>query len=60
MKPENEVLVKKTNRKRQERTKSDYLPRVVSGFRPAIFLATSIGSTFARLHQIQNKDHIVS
>lgn len=26
-----------------------YLPRVVSGFNPVIFLATSIGSTFARL-----------
>jgi hypothetical protein len=29
--------------------KKYYLPRVVSGLRSAIFLATSIGSTFARL-----------
>lgn len=28
----------------------NYLPRVVSGFNPVIVLATSIGSTFARLH----------
>lgn len=30
------------------------LPRVVSGFKPVIFRATSIGSTFARLQPQRN------
>lgn len=34
-----------------------YLPRVVSGLRPAIFLATSIGSTFARLANAKKQKH---
>lgn len=31
------------------------LPIVVSGFNPAMFLATSIGSTFARLRKHMGK-----
>jgi len=37
-----------------------YLPRVVSGFNPVIFLATSIGSTFARLHIEAYIDFMIS
>lgn len=38
--------------------KSIYLPSVVSGFNPVIFLATSTGSTFARLQQKQFNEYI--
>ena len=38
----------------RERERCTHLPRVVSGFNPVILLATSIGSTFARLQVDSN------
>ena len=44
----------KKNIKEKSKAKKKKLPRVVSGFNPVIFLATSMGSTFARLHTEAN------
>lgn len=41
--------IEKFSSREQKLIKAENIPNVVSGFNPAMFRATSIGSTFARL-----------